>query len=228
MDEENRVLVVAAHPDDEVLGCGGTIHSLAKIGFDVHVLILADGESSRTETLTRQLMDERNAAAKSANKIIGTKSLEILELPDNRLDELPLLSIVKKIEDRILNIQPKTIFTHYAGDVNVDHKVVREATVAACRPYPDQSVKELLFFETASSTEWQPTNSAFSPNYFFDISDVLSIKMEALRAYETEMRDFPHPRSYLGVEAQARWRGASAGVMAAEAFQVGRIIRKVV
>jgi LmbE family N-acetylglucosaminyl deacetylase len=118
------------------------------------------------------------------------------------------------------------VLTHHAGDVNIDHRVVHDAVIAACRPQPGYSVKELLFFEVPSSTEWRPPGSAepFNPNWFFDITSTLATKMEALRAYEAELRAFPHPRSLKAVEALALWRGATAGVEAAEAFVLGRKI----
>ncbi len=220
------VLVVAAHPDDEVLGCGGTIARLTAQGRPVHVLILADGEGSRANSLPGALAS-RQSAARQANAILGSTSLELLGLPDNRLDSLDLLDLVKLVEIRIERYRPTMVLTHHAGDLNIDHRIAHEATITACRPQPQHSVRELLFFEIPSSTEWRPTSSgpAFAPNWFEDISEALDIKLSALLAYPNELRDFPHSRSLRAIESLARWRGAGVGVNAAEGFIVGRCIR---
>lgn len=221
--------VIVAHPDDEVLGCGGTITRLAKEGNQINILILADGESSRNSDksdVDSKLIHERNNSAKKACKILGCKSVDILNLPDNRLDGLERLDIIQKIEGFIDKYEPSTVFSHHSGDVNIDHRVVHDAVIAACRPQPGHPVKELLFFEVPSSTEWRPPGSdnSFNPNVYYDITNTLEVKREALMAYEKELRDFPHPRSLRAVKALAEWRGASAGVEAAEAFILGRKI----
>lgn len=222
------VAVIAAHPDDEVLGCGGTIARLAIEGARVHVLLMADGETSRGKDRLHPVdptrLAERNAAAAAACKVLGCASLEVLALPDNRLDGLELLEVIKRIEVFLQRHQPSTVLTHHQGDVNIDHRVVHDAVIAACRPQPHHTVKELLFFEVPSSTEWRPPGSGqpFSPNWFVDITTTLEKKLEALRAYEAELRAFPHPRSLKAVGALAQWRGATVGVEAAEAFVLGR------
>ena len=228
MFENENVLVVAAHPDDEVLGCGGTIARLAQAGVKVDVLLIADGEKSRlTNEDTAELgklKNKRQSAAERARIILGSKSVECLDFPDNALDTVSMLDIVKVIEKRIENLRPNVIFTHHPSDVNIDHRIVYEAVTVACRPVPEFPVKELLFFEVMSSTEWRPAGKGqnFHPHYFVDISNTLEVKKNALTAYENEMRDFPHPRSLMACEALARWRGATAGVTAAEAFVLGR------
>ncbi len=230
MTLEGNVLVVAAHPDDEVLGCGGTIARLAAAGRAVHVLLLADGENSRSAVdrsgVATGAVAARNAAAKQACRILGCTSVESLALPDNRMDGLVLLDVAKEIEARIARHAPTTLLTHHGGDVNVDHRVAHQAVIVACRPVPGHSVRELLFFEVPSSTEWRPPGSAdsFAPNYFVDVSVTLDRKMMALDAYASELRDFPHPRSRPAIETLARWRGATVGVAAAEAFVLGRKI----
>lgn len=227
---KSPVLVIAAHPDDEVLGCGGAMARFADEGRPVHVLLLADGESSRVDkagqTVATSELAQRNEAARKANAILGTASLELLDLPDNRLDSLDLLNVVKRIESVIARYHPATVLTHHSGDVNIDHRIVHDAVIAACRPLPDHSVRELLFFEIASSTEWRPPASGtpFAPNCFIDVSATLGRKLAALEAYGSELRDFPHPRSLRAVEALACWRGASSGLAAAEAFIIGRNI----
>lgn len=222
------VMVVAAHPDDEVLGCGGTIARLAREGRPVHVLLFADGESSRVQRNATHGSDieARNRSAEQACKILGCASLELLTLPDNRMDGVELLDVVQRVEASLARHRPVSVFTHHAGDVNIDHRIVHDAVIAACRPLPGSALRELFFFEVPSATEWRPPDSlrAFQPNWFVDISATLDAKMDALRAYQSELRDFPHPRSLQAVEALARWRGATAGVHAAEAFVLGRKI----
>lgn len=226
----NSALVVAAHPDDEILGCGATIARLVDEGWLVHVLIVAEGATSRNETrnISANLIEvsELAIAANMANKILGTTSVELLSLPDNRMDSIDLLDVVKYVESAIRTHNPSLVFTHHSGDVNVDHRVLHEAVIAACRPQPNNKVKELLFFEIPSSTEWRPSSSGmtFSPNYFYDVSKYLSKKIDALMIYKSEMRDFPHPRSVDAVIHLAHWRGASVGCEAAEAFMLGRCI----
>lgn len=230
MTLEGNVLVVAAHPDDEVLGCGGTIARLAAAGRAVHVLLLADGETSRVANdgsgVEKRAVAARNTAAERACQILGCTSVECIALPDNRMDGLVLLDVVKEIEARIARYWPTTVLTHHGGDVNVDHRMAHQAVIVACRPVPDNPVRELLFFEVPSSTEWRPAGmgDAFIPNYFVDISATLSSKKAALHAYSSELREFPHPRSEIAVDALARWRGSTVGVPAAEAFVLARCI----
>jgi len=219
-----RVLVVAAHPDDEVLGCGGTIARHADAGDQVQVLIVAEGATSRQQHRDRsQATDELSAlaqAAQQAGAILGAQGVELLGLPDNRLDSLDRLDLIKQIEERIARHQPQVVYVHHSGDVNIDHRRLHEAVVTACRPIPGQPVRRLLSFEVASSTEWQPPGSApaFQPNWFVDISAQWLRKREALEAYASEMRPWPHARSIEALEHLARWRGAQVGVEAAEAF----------
>ncbi|MDZ4855243.1 MAG: PIG-L family deacetylase [Nitrospirota bacterium] len=220
------ILVLAAHPDDEVLGCGGTIAKLARQGATIHVAFLADGVSSRFGDLTAQQpeLSSRRIAAQKACDILGVKSLSFGDFPDNRMDTIALLDIIKPIEALVAKFQADMVFTHHAGDVNIDHRRIHEAVSAACRPQPGYPVKTLLCFEVPSSTEWQLSGSApaFAPNWFVDISDSLDLKLAALEAYAAELRPWPHPRSRQGVEHLARWRGATVGVGAAEAFILGR------
>ena len=220
----DSVLVVAAHPDDEVLGCGGTIVRHAAAGDEVQVLIVAEGATSRKLQRDRdQATDELLALAQAAHQagaILGAQGVELLDLPDNRLDSIDRLDLIQQIEERIVRHQPKVVYVHHAGDVNVDHRRLHEAVVTACRPMPGQPVRRLLSFEVASSTEWQPPGSApaFQPNWFVDISDQWPRKRQALEAYTHEMRPWPHARSIEALEHLARWRGAQVGVEAAEAF----------
>ena len=196
----NSILVVAAHPDDEVLGCGGTIARHADAGDHVQVLIVAEGATSRKLHRDRlQSGDKVSAlaqAAHSAGSILGAAGVELLNLPDNRLDSLDRLDLIKQIEARIDLQRPQVVYVHHCGDVNVDHRRLHEAVVTACRPMPGQPVQRLLSFEVASSSEWQPPGSApvFQPNWFVDISSQWQRKQEALTAYASEMRPWPHAR----------------------------------
>lgn len=222
----NSVLVVAAHPDDEVLGCGGTLAKFAADGSRIHVAYLADGVSSRT--VASHVLDgeitARRVAAQRACELLGVTSHEFGDFPDNRLDTVAILDIAKHIEMLIEKYQPSTLLTHYAGDVNVDHRRIQEAVTVACRPQKGHPVKTLLSFEVPSSTEWQIANvrPAFWPNWVVDISDHLDCKLSALEVYAKELRRWPHPRSREGVLHLAQWRGATVGVNAAEAFVLGR------
>lgn len=228
MNKES-VLIIAAHPDDEMLGCGGSIARHKKEGDTVCVLIMADGVGSRnhTESKVAENRAERKCFAQKANSLLGVDELVMLSYPDNRMDSVALLDIVQDIERQLCRSQPSIIYTHSSTDVNIDHRRVHEAVLAASRPQPGNSIRQLLFFETPSSTEWRPpaSQNAFAPNWFVDISDFLELKLKALEEYLPELRDFPHPRSLAAVEYLARWRGACVGLAAAEAFELGRLIR---
>jgi LmbE family N-acetylglucosaminyl deacetylase len=220
------ILVLAAHPDDEVLGCGGTLAKLSQNGAHVHVAFLADGVFSRAGEQEAQSLElhARRDAARKACEILGVESVSFGDFPDNRMDTIPLLEITQAVERLIDHHRPDTVFTHHAGDVNIDHRRVHEAVVTACRPQSGHPVKTLLCFEVPSSTEWQLPGSApaFTPNWFVDISATLECKLAALDAYAAELRAWPHPRSPQGVAHLAHWRGATVGVDAAEAFSLGR------
>jgi len=223
-----KILVIAAHPDDEVLGCGATIAKHAKSGDEVHVVIMAEGATSRDEQRLPHLraseLSELERAARSAGEILGSVSLTLHQLPDNRLDSVDLLDLVKLVEQQIDSVKPEIVYTHHAGDLNVDHRRVSEAVAVACRPQPLQPVKTLLFFEVQSSTEWQVPGSGlpFTPNWYVDVSETLELKLKALEAYRAEMRPWPHARSLEAIESLARWRGSVVGRKAAEAFMCGR------
>jgi N-acetylglucosamine malate deacetylase 1 len=217
------VLVVAAHPDDEVLGCGGTMAAHAARGDEVHIAILAQGLNSRGAASQAEF-DRLHAAAEQARTILGAASLALFEFPDNRMDTVALLDVVKVVETLVERYRPTTVYTHYAADLNVDHRVTHQAVVTACRPLPGHPVERVLCFEVPSSTEWLPVGSGepFAPNWFSSIESTLDKKLAALNAYVGEMRSFPHSRSLEAVKHLAAWRGASAGLAAAEAFVLAR------
>ncbi len=223
-----KVLVIAAHPDDEILGCGGTLARHTKEGDVVHILIVAEGATSRDDDRNRDARSEEiNDLSRSAGKaaaILGAEKPVFLGLPDNRLDSLSLLDVVKPIEVIVEDIQPDIVYTHYSGDLNIDHRIVSTAAMTACRPLPGSSVRAIYCFETLSSTGWDNNDCDFRPNRWIDISETMDKKIAALEAYEQEMRPFPHARSLEAVAALARVRGSSVGIHAAEAFAVVREI----
>ena len=218
------ILVVAAHPDDEVLGCGGFIANQVRSGDEVFITFLSDGVTSRPGNLGLQEIESRRNAARLASKVLGATDVSFGDFPDNKLDASPLLEVIKSIEAVVELVRPQIVLTHFGGDLNIDHRIVNQAVLTACRPTPDQGVKEILFFEVPSSTEWQVPieGEAFVPTWFEDISETLELKIKALTVYEHELREGPHPRSIKAVEHLAHWRGASCGVDAAEAFVLGR------
>lgn len=221
-----KIFVVAAHPDDEVLGCGGSIAKFSKAGIKVTVAFLTDGESSRGKLKNYDnLILKRRQNAKKALNILGCNSIEFLDYPDNRLDSIDLLDIVKEIEKLIDKFKPQIIFTHYMHDLNIDHQIAHKAVITASRPQPNHIVNELIFFEIPSSTEWN-LNKSFMPNYFVDISNTLSNKIKALKYYQKEMRPYPHPRSIKSIKNLSYYRGTTIGCKSAEAFIIGRKIEK--
>jgi N-acetylglucosamine malate deacetylase 1 len=219
------IIVVAAHPDDEVLGCGGTLARHVAQGDSVHLLFLADGVTSRDASADSRY---RNQAAISAAKTLGLNTPHFLDLPDNGLDTIPLLKVIQAVEKVIDEINPDIIYTHHGGDLNIDHEITHRAVITACRPIPGQSVTSIYGFEVLSSTEWgsPDQNTPFQPTHFVSIEDFLDDKLAALKFYSEEMRDFPHARSFESVEHLARLRGSQVGLKAAEAFSVLRQIEK--
>jgi len=221
-----NILIAVAHADDEVLGCGGAIARHVDQGDSVYLLIAADGVSSRdicSSNFTNSI--SRHSALEKSCQILGVKKTYELNFPDNRLDSIPLLDLVKKIEKVIMEINPEIIYTHHSGDLNVDHGVVFNAVMVASRPLPGINLNTLLTFEVVSSTEWGAGSATFKPNFFIDIDKYWPLKWEALMAYNSEMRPFPHPRSFLNIDCLSRLRGASAGMLRAEAFYLVRHTR---
>ncbi len=221
---DSTVLVVAAHPDDEVLGCGGTIARHTAAGDRVSVLFLADGVSSRAGQTDDAEVELRKQAASLAAQALGTEPPRFFGGPDNALDSLPLIEIVRAVEAAVADISPNVVYTHHGADLNIDHRIACQAVLTACRPLPDSGVRAIYAFEVPSSTEWAGPGIGppFVPRRFVDISSSLESKRQAVAAYDDEMRDFPYPRSMEAIEALAKWRGAGAGCPAAEAFDVLR------
>jgi len=220
------ILIVAAHPDDELLGAGATAIARAKAGDSVHVLILGQGALSRegsAQSDVHALQDSAKAAASSA----GFASVSFATFPDNAFDSVPLLDITKEVEKHLAKLKPDVVYTHHEHDLNVDHRLTFQAVLTASRPCNENAPAELLTFETLSSTEWQSKDhKQFAPTIYVDVAKTLDAKIEALGAYESEMRAYPHSRSNEGVRILAQYRGLESGLEAAEAFQLVRKIEK--
>jgi LmbE family N-acetylglucosaminyl deacetylase len=225
-----KVLVIAAHPDDEVLGCGATAARLAQEHHEVHFAILGEGITSRhahrSDADASQLASLHKQAQAAAAKL-GAKSLVLHQLPDNRLDTVPLLEVVKVVEELLDRMKPEVIYTHHPGDLNVDHGVIHRAVLTATRPVAGQPVREIYAFEVPSSTDWAFGNlqPQFRPNVFVDVAATLEAKIAAMACYQTESREFPHPRSPEALRAVATRWGSVVGCAAAEAFELVRSIR---
>jgi LmbE family N-acetylglucosaminyl deacetylase len=214
-----RVLTVAAHPDDETLGAGGTMAWHASRGDEVWVCILTDGASSRHDQVELQL-----ECARRACETLGVAHVRFVGLADQRLDTVPMLDVVTPIEECVSELQPDVVLTHFAGDVNEDHRIVSRATMVAARPVPGSTVRRVCSFEVPSSTDWAPPQpgSVFAPNLYVDISETLETKLLAMKAYadthHPEVRPYPHPRSLEALTAYAQRHGVAAGLTAAEPF----------
>jgi N-acetylglucosamine malate deacetylase 1 len=220
----SNVLVVVAHPDDEVLGAGGVILRHKDIGDTVSVLILSDGETSRDNGVD---IKKRNEQALQAANVLGVDNSFFAAFPDNSFDTVALLDIAKKIEEVIRQINPSIIYTHHANDLNIDHRRTCEAVLTAARPQPGYPVRAIYSFEVLSSTEWQIKSSEklFAPTLYVDIKKYINKKKEALSIYKDELQPSPHPRSLEGVDVLATWRGMEVGLEYAEAFVLIREIK---
>ncbi|MFA7383727.1 MAG: PIG-L deacetylase family protein [Desulfurivibrionaceae bacterium] len=220
-----NILVVAAHPDDEVLGCGGTIARMVREGHQVMVAILGEGITSRggnrEEADQNQLHHLRQCSLAAAERLGGVEVLHY-DFPDNRFDTVPLLELVKHIEALIMRCKPEIIYTQHGGDLNIDHAVTFRATLTAARPQKHSKLRALYAYEVPSSTEWsfQRFAPVFRPTVFRDITETLELKMAAMQCYEGESRLFPHPRSLENLRATAQRWGSVAGLDAAEAFEL--------
>ena len=229
--KNKKIMVIVAHPDDEILGIGGTINLLAKLGAKIKVVILGEGITSRSNERKinkdkKKLLIHKNNI-EDARDILGYHELSTYNLPDNRFDTFALLDIIKIIEDEKYIYNPEVIFTHHGGDLNIDHQKTFEAVLTSVRPVKKETVKALICFETMSSTEWKSTTDSrnFMPNFFIVLTeDELIKKIAAMESYIFEKRDFPHPRSGKSIRNRAQMWGITVGAEFAEPFQIIRIV----
>lgn len=212
----NKILFIAAHPDDEVLGAGGALARFIREGKDVMLLVLSDGEGSRENANPQR----RLVALKRSCEILGIKKYLVKNFEDNAFDLLGVLKIAKVLEEIVTSFQPDTVFTHFPYDMNQDHQVLSSATLVATRVQAMNFINGIYFYEVPSSTECG-NGQMFRPNFYLELSkDDVEKKMNALKAYESEMREFPHPRSLKAIEAKLIVRGSESSHHHAEAFQV--------
>ena len=229
--KNRRILIIAAHPDDEVLGCGGVIAKYAFLGASINILFITGGITSRYNLPSHQMDDEllinrQNAIA--ANKILGVPegNIHFLEFEDQKLDAIPLLDLSVSIKGYLSELKPDTVYCHHYGDYNKDHRIVFEAVLHACRLTPDEVFVEKMFaYEVLSSTERSfGTISPFIPDTYVAIDQFIELKSHALCEYTTEIREYPHARSTEGIETLAKQRGIEVGLPFAEAFQLIRMV----
>jgi LmbE family N-acetylglucosaminyl deacetylase len=216
-------LIIAAHPDDEILGCGGTIKKLSSEE-DFYVLILTYGVENR---YPKEMETRLKENARKANKLVGTKEVFFENLPNQGLDAIPILDVITTIEKYMSQIKPDRVFTHHGGDLNRDHRVVHEASMVATRPISGQCAKQVYSYHVASSTEWNQIKEEdiFIPNVFIDISDTISAKIGAMKCYSSECRPFPHPRSPEALEVYSQYWGITVGMKNVEIFRLIRDLR---
>lgn len=230
--KNKNILVVVAHPDDELLGVGGTIHLLStRYQCNIRVIILGEGITSRSETRDPEQWSQELATHRdnimAAKKALGYNSVGIYNYPDNRFDTVALLDIIKTIEKEKIDHQPEVIFTHHGGDVNIDHQRTFEAVITATRPTVDEIVKTIISFETPSGTEWRAASDPkhFIPNLYIEINEEdLAAKIKGMESYEFEKRKYPHPRSPEALRILAQRWGIVVGKQYAEAFMLIRNI----
>jgi len=221
------ILIIAAHPDDEVLGCFGTVARLIKEGYTAYTLILSRGKTSRGDISDSEMKQYKNEMI-NANNLIGIKKVYQADFPDNKFDSVPLLDIVQKIEEIKKIISPEIIFTHHIGDINIDHQITHKAVLTATRPMIEETVTTIYAMEVPSSTEWNSysKDTIFTPNVFFDISETIKTKIKAMEEYNSELKKYPHPRSLQHIEELARLYGSQIGINSCERFILIRGIYK--
>ncbi len=217
-----KLLVVIAHPDDEVLGAGGTIARLCAMKKDVRTLILGGVTTSRGE-LTGKKIGQLSAEAENAQKVLGVKRLYRSDIEDNRFDSIPLIDIIRKVEEVKASFRPDMVITHDHCDLNIDHRLTHQDVMTAFRPASSHNRTGIMTCEILSSTEWQDQEvMCFRPNLYVDISKFMDKKLRAMKCYKSELNDFPHPRSLKGIEVLAAKRGMEVSFRAAEAFRLVR------
>jgi LmbE family N-acetylglucosaminyl deacetylase len=225
MVSTNNILFVAPHPDDEVLGCGGLIKKLTLKGISVYVLVMTRGKKAKYSD--EKIARVRNEALR-AHKILGVTETRFLDFPAPDLDMVSLAEISETISGIIRELKIETLYLPHKGDIHHDHKVVFNAGMVAARPSGDNPVRCVFSYETLSETEWSAPfgDEFFVPTTFVDITDVFSYKLEAMKCFTSQLREFPNPRSLKAIEALSNFRGCTVGCSHAEAFETIRIIEK--
>lgn len=221
------VLCVATHPDDEIIGVGGTLAKHVAEGEEVYVSILSEAEPARYDERTPEVeakMKKRRECTRAACDRLGVESVTFHGFPDNAFDDVPLLDLVQTVEDQIAAYDPDVIYTHHYGDLNISHQLTCRAVITAARPLPDSNVERILAYETLSTSEWSLPHASnqFRPTVFVDIDDHLETKLDALSQHDMELEEHPHPRSIENIRRNARLWGAKAGIPAAEPFELLR------
>ena len=216
-----KILVIAPHPDDEVLGCGGTIAKHSENGDDVYLIIAT---KAYTPDWTEEFIKNREREIKESNKILGIKKTYFLNYPTVKLDTIPQKELNESIAKIVNKIKPDIVYIPFKGDLNKDHRLLFEASLVALRPI-HHKVKKILSYEILSETEWGQEIEVFKPNVYVDITKTFNKKIEAMKAYGSELREFPHPRSLKAIEALAIKRGSEIGVKYAESFYLIREIQ---
>ena len=225
MNETNTVAAIMAHPDDEVLGCGGSLSRWSRSGASVHIFILATGLTSRGPADKASLLSLKDQARSAADRL-GAKTIDFAGFPDNAMDSVKLLDIVKQVESFLAKTKPDLIFTHHSGDINIDHDLTQRAVMTATRALPGSKPVDVLACEVLSSTEFGPANKRLQPHFYMRLTeDDVKAAIDALVCYQGEIRDWPHPRSAEALEHQFGLRGAECGAEAAEVFEVLRMVR---
>lgn len=217
-----NILVVGAHPDDEVLGVGGTLAWHRDHGDKTYVCIISEGASAQYKQ--KKMISVRRKAAQKAAKILGVSEIFLHDLPDSKLESVDHIIINAILEKCVARVRPSVVYTHFKQDVDLDHRRVFDSTMVAVRPKLSTSVRKVLSYEVPGQTHWlgPSADAAFVPDVFIDISRHLSTKFAALKCYDSEIGAFPFPRSLEGLEALAKWRGLNAGLTAAEGFMLMR------
>ncbi len=227
-----RIMVVVAHPDDELLGQGGTINKLSnEYSCTIRAVILGEGITSRANernpTQWKKELEIHNRNLQIATETVGYDSFKCYNFPDNRFDSVDLLDIVKVIENEKYKFKPNVIMTHHGGDTNIDHRITFDAVIPSIRPMKNEIVKTILTFETPSSTEWQASNhpNYFRPNVYIELSEKnIDSKIKGMEYYEFESRKYPHPRSPEALKTIAKRWGLNVGYEFAEPFMLIRSI----
>ena len=227
-DKFKKFLIVVAHPDDDILGCGGTLRKLSRLKKNIRVIFIAEGSSCRFKNYKKfkkkinETINQREKYAKKALLDLGLNNSCFYNLVCGKLNKYPIIEIAKIIEDEITKFKPEVLITHSNYDVNLDHRTVYQACLQSTRPTKQNKIKALLSFEVLSSTEWK-YNKIFEPNLFINIEKEIKFKIKAMKRYKTEMNNFPHPRSVTGINTLAKYRGIQSQNRFAEAFKIIRL-----